>query len=86
MRTSDGPGVAAWRTRMATQPAKDLYKRRARCELIHAWLRNLDLDRLRVRGLRKVQAWMSGFALAMNILTEVRLRSERAATPAAMAA
>lgn len=74
VRPGDGPGVAAWRSRMACEPAQAIYKRRGRCELIHARLRNLGLDRPLVRGLRKVAAWMTGFALAMNILTEHRLR------------
>jgi len=71
----DGPGVAAWRQRMATPAALAIYKRRSRCELVHAKLRNLRLDRLFVRGRRKVETWMTGFALAMNILTEARLRT-----------
>lgn len=78
-KRGDGPGLRAWRQRMATPEAKALYKRRACCERIHARLRNLTLDRLHVRGLAKVQAWMGGFALAMNILTAHRLRSLKAA-------
>ena len=78
-RPEDGPGVAAWRQRMASPDAQALYRRRSRCELVHAKLRNLDLDRLRVRGVAKIQSWMTGFALAMNILTEARLRAQQAA-------
>ena len=78
-RHDDGPGVAAWRQRMATPEAQAISKRRSRCELVHARLRNLDLDRLFVRGRAKVETWMTGFALAMNILTEARLRAVRAA-------
>ena len=74
-RRDDGPGVAAWRQRMATPEAQAIYKRRSRCELVHAKLRNLDLDRLFVRGRAKVETWMTGFALTMNILTEARLRT-----------
>jgi hypothetical protein len=59
---------------MATPEAIAIYGRRSRCELVHARLRNLGLDRLFVRGRIKVEAWMTGFALAMNILTEARLR------------
>lgn len=77
-RPDDGPGVAAWRQRMATPEAQAIYKRRSRCELVHARLRNLRLDRLFVRGRIKVEAWMTGFALAMNILTEARLRTLQA--------
>ena len=78
-RPDDGPGVAAWRQRMQTPEAQAIYKRRSRCELIHARLRNLRLDRLFVRGAAKVEAWMTGFALAMNILTEARLRAAQPA-------
>lgn len=78
-RRDDGPGLAAWRQRMATPEAQVISKRRSRCELVHAKLRNLDLDRLFVRGRIKVEAWITGFALAMNILTEARLRAARAA-------
>lgn len=77
-RPDDGPGVAAWRQRMATPEALAIYKRRSRCELVHARLRNLRLDRLFVRGRAKVETWMIGFALAMNILTEARLRTAQA--------
>jgi hypothetical protein len=34
---------------MATSEAMTIYKRRSRCELVHAKLRNLNLDRLLVR-------------------------------------
>lgn len=78
-RPDDGPGVAAWRQRMQTAEAQAIYKHRSRCELIHARLRNLRLDRLFVRGTAKVEAWMNGFALAMNILTEARLRAAQPA-------
>lgn len=74
VRRTDGPGVAAWRIRMATRPAKGIYRRRGRCELVHARLRNLGQDRPLVRGLAKLASWMTGFALAMNILAERRLR------------
>lgn len=78
-KLGDGPDVRAWRVRMATPEAKATYKRRACCECVHARLRNLTLDRLYVRGRAKVQAWMAGFALAMNILTEARLRGPQTA-------
>jgi hypothetical protein len=58
---------------MASDEGKRIYKRRARCELIHAKLRNLGLDHLRLRGRKKVETWARWFALAMNILTEARL-------------
>ena len=72
-RLDDKPAVAEWRARMASEEGKRIYKRRARCELIHAKLRNLGLDHLRLRGREKVETWARWFALAMNILTETRL-------------
>jgi transposase len=74
-RPGDGPGVAVWRARMATREAAAVSARRGRCEMIHAWLRNLGLDRVLVRGRAKVEGWMAAFGLAMNILTAARLRA-----------
>jgi len=78
-RADDGPGVLEWRRRMASEEAKGIYRNRSRCELLHARMRNLRLDRLFVRGQAKVEAWMTCFALTMNILAERRLRATRAA-------
>ena len=72
-RQKDTPPVARWRERMAGDTAKDIYKRRSHCELVHAKLRNLGLDHLHVRGREKVETCMRWFALAANILTEHRL-------------
>ena len=58
---------------MATEQAKDIYKRRSICELVHAKLRNRGADRLYVRGRQKVEIWMRWFALGANILTAHRL-------------
>jgi transposase len=70
---NDSQAVAAWRVRMASQAAKEAYKRRARCELVHAKLRNLGLDHVLLRGREKVRTWMRWFALASNVLTAARL-------------
>lgn len=77
-RASDSPAMAQWRARMASEDGKASYKRRAICELVHARLRNLALDKLRVRGRAKVETWMRWFALAMNILTACRLANAQA--------
>lgn len=74
-RAADAPAVAAWRARMASEEGKRIYRRRARCELVHAKLRNLGLDHLLLRGREKVETWMRWFALASNIITEARLRA-----------
>lgn len=72
-RKNDGPGVLAWRQRMASEPGKALYKRRSICECIHARWRNWNLIRLTVRGLPKVKTTMLWYALANNILQGDRL-------------
>ncbi|MEE4476168.1 transposase, partial [Escherichia coli] len=55
-RRGDGPGVLAWRARMASEPGKAQYKLRSICECIHARWRNWGLRQLTVRGLEKVRA------------------------------
>lgn len=74
-RPDDTPAIAQWRARMASEEGKRVYRRRSRCELIHAKLRNLGLDHIFLRGRQKVETWMRWFALASNILTETRLRA-----------
>ena len=80
-RDTDGPGVTAWRSRMASDEGKKQYRDRAMCECIHARWRNWDLVRLNVRGEAKVMAVMLWHALANNILQAERmLRSHRIVT------
>ena len=69
-RRDDGPGVKAWRSRMASELCD---KRRSICECIHARWRNWNLHRLTVRGAIKVKAVVLWFALANNILQGHRL-------------
>lgn len=80
-RDYDGPGVLAWRCRMASEQGKAQYKRRSISECIHARWRNWNLIRLNVRGRAKVTAVMLWHALANNILQADRmLRSHRILT------
>jgi transposase len=72
-RRDDGPGVLAWRKRMASEEAQTQYRLRAVCECIHARWRSWNLIRLTVRGLKKVRAVMLWYALANNILQAQRL-------------
>jgi len=72
-RTNDGPGVLAWRSRMASEEGKAQYQRRSICECIHARWRNWNLIRLNVRGEVKVTAVMLWHALANNILQADRM-------------
>lgn len=72
-RRGDGPGVEAWRTRMASEAGKAQYKIRTICECIHARWRNWDLRQVTVRGTKKVRAVVLWYALANNILQGHRL-------------
>jgi transposase len=72
-RRGDGPGVLAWRARMASEAGKVRYKPRSICECIHARWRNWDLRQLTVRGIEKVRAVVLWFALTNNILQGNRL-------------
>jgi transposase len=80
-KRGDGPGVLAWRSRMASTEGKAQYQKRAICECIHARWRNWNLVRLNVRGEAKVTAVMLWHALANNILQADRmLRGHRITT------
>ena len=72
-RSGDGPGVLAWRARMASEAGKAQYKPRSICECIHARWRNWDLRQLTVRGIDKVRAVVLWHALTNNILQGHRL-------------
>jgi transposase len=72
-RRGDGPGVLAWRARMASESGKATYKPRSICECIHARWRNWDLRQLPVRGIEKVRAVALWYALTNNILQGNRL-------------
>ena len=72
-RRDDGPGVAAWRRRMKSPHGKAVYKRRSMGECINARFRQWNLGQFVVRGRLKVQAVLSMFALANNILQGHRL-------------
>lgn len=72
-RRDDGPGVLAWRSRMASPEGQVIYRERSICECIHARWRNWNLIRLAVRGAAKVRAVMLWYALANNIIQGRRL-------------
>lgn len=69
-RRTDGPGVAAWRRRMATDEAKTIYRQRAATsETINGDLKAWrGLGQLRVRGLAKARCIALWCALTYNIL------------------
>jgi transposase len=72
-RRGDGPGVLAWRARMASEAGQAQYDLRSICECIHARWRNWDLRQLTVRGAEKVRAVVLWYALTNNILQGHRL-------------
>jgi hypothetical protein len=77
-RADDAPAVAAWRQRMATPEAKEIYKQRAStAECVNALARNRGLYQFRVRGLVKVRAALLWFVLAHNLVRAATLRAQR---------
>jgi transposase len=80
----DTPAVTAWRQRMATAAAQEIYKERAAtAELINAQARNRGLQQFRVRGLAKVRMIALWYALAHNLLRTATLRAAAQAEAAA---
>lgn len=65
----DPPEIAAWRQRMGSEAAKEVYKQRAAvAECINAQARNRGLTRFLVRGLAKVKAVVLMQALTHNMM------------------
>jgi transposase len=76
-KAGDSEAVAAWRSRMATDEAKAIYKKRAAtAECVNAQARNRGLQQFRVRGLAKVKCVMLIFALAHNLMRMAALAPE----------
>ena len=73
-RTNDDPAIVAWRARMTTPEAKELYRARAGlCELPNANLKTrLGLGQLLVRTLPKVTCVALLVALSANLVTHAR--------------
>jgi transposase len=74
-RRGDGPGILAWRSRMASETGKARYKSRSICECIHGRWRNWNLRQLTVRGRDKARAVVLWYALTNNVLQGRRLMS-----------
>lgn len=73
-KPDDSPAVAAWRQRMGTEAARELYKERAAtAECVNALARNRGMQRLPVRGLQRVLGVVRLFALAHNLMRTARL-------------
>jgi hypothetical protein len=77
-RDNDSPAVAEWRTRMATDQAKEIYRERAStAECVNAIARNRGLQQFRVRGSPKVKAVILWYVLAHNLMRAVALRAQQ---------
>jgi transposase len=75
----DSEAIAAWRRRMGTAEAKEIYKERAAtAECVNAISRNRGLHQFLVRGLQKVRTVVLWFALAHNLMRTVALRAQAA--------
>lgn len=75
-RRGRGPGVDAWRARMSTEDAQQIYRERAAtAEWVNAQARNRGLQRLPVRGLEKVRSVLLWFALAHNLERTIAIRA-----------
>lgn len=74
-KPTDSPEVAAWRARMATPEAKELYKQRASTiELVNADLKgHRGLKQFGVRGTKKVLTSVLWTVLAYNIMQAMKL-------------
>lgn len=74
-QAKDTPPIAAWRQRMATESAKQIYKlRAATAECVNAIAHNRGLQSFRVRGLAKVKAVALWYALIHTLMRGVTLR------------
>jgi len=73
-KRGDTPEMAAFRARMGTPEAKEIYKARSSiAEFPNAECRNRGLTQFRVRGLRKAKAQTMWHVLAFNFLRFVNL-------------
>lgn len=75
----DTEAVAAWRQRMGTPEAQEIYKERAStAECVNAIARNRGLRQFTVRGLKKIKAVVLWYVLAHNLMRAHDLRAATA--------
>lgn len=80
-RPGDSDIIAAWRVRMGTEEAKEIYRQRSwTAEWVNACFRNRGLRQFLVRGKQKVKAVLLWFALAHNLMRGVALGLNAPAT------
>jgi transposase len=75
-RAREPESVKEWRSRMATQDGREVYRLRKLIERINANLKNHGFGFLPVRGLIKVKAVALWHALANNLMVAHRLRTK----------
>lgn len=76
-KATDSEEVAEWRTRMGTKQAKEIYKQRAAtAECVNAQARNRGLQQLTVRGIEKVKAIATWFAIVQNMVRSFALQPQ----------
>ena len=81
-RDTDSSAVAAWRQRMKTDEAQEIYKERAATiECVNAITRNRGLQQFGVRGLEKVRAVILWYVLVHNLMRAITLRAAHQTTP-----
>jgi transposase len=81
-KPGDSPIIAAWRARMGTEPAKELYRLRGQtAELPNAHLRNQGVYQMGVRGMAKVKAALYWHVLILNLMRARTLRAAMEAAP-----
>jgi transposase len=75
-RIENSPSVQAFRNKMKTEEAKQIYKRRKQvAEFANAWIKDkLGLRKFRLRGLVKIRTEMIWACLTYNIQQWIRLR------------
>jgi Transposase DDE domain len=74
-KATDGKEVAEWRARMGTPEAKEIYKERAAtAECVNAQARNRGLQQFTVRGIEKVKAVATWFAIVHNMARSFALQ------------
>lgn len=70
----DSETIAAWRERMGTETAREIYKERAAtAECVNAQARNRGLQRFNVCGLDKVKSVLLWYALAHNLMRMIEI-------------
>jgi transposase len=78
-KKGDSPAVAAWRARMATAAAKQIYKLRAQtAEWVNALCRNRGLWQMPVRGQPQCRIVALLYAITHNLMQAANLRAEAA--------